>query len=199
MSSVTPTHTGDDAELSLQGKVFGLVAEYDSPHDLLEAVKSVRAAGFTRIDTHTPFPVHGMDKAMGLPDTKLPWVVLAGGLTGTASAIALQWWMNGYDYTFRIGGKPFISYQAYVPIGFELTVLLSAFTTVLTLLAMCLLPRPYHPLFTHPRFARFSDDGFFISIESSDPRWDEAKARAVLEKAGGQEISIVRDIGDVGP
>ncbi len=195
MSSVIPMHS-DDADALRPAKVFGLVAEYDSPHDLLNAVRMVRAAGFTRIDTHTPFPIHGMDRAMGLSPTKLPWVVLCGGLTGTASAVLLQWWMNGVDYAFRIGGKPYVSYQAYVPIGFELTVLLSAFTTVLTLLAMCMLPRPYHPLFTHPRFARFSDDGFFLSIEISDPRWDEAKARAVLEKAGGQEISIVKDISE---
>lgn len=194
MSSVTPMHT----DVAKEGayKVFGSVAEYDNPHDLLEAVKEVRAAGYTRFDTHTPFPVHGMDKAMGLRDTRLPWVVLCGGLTGTASAIALQWWMNGFDYLFRIGGKPFISYQAYVPIGFELTVLLSALTTVLTLFAMCMLPRPYHPLFTHPRFGRFSDDGFFLSIEASDPKWDEARTHALLEKTGGREIAIVKDISE---
>jgi hypothetical protein len=192
MSSVTPVHKA--AADGSEPNVFGIVAEYHSPHDLLEAVKAVRAAGFTRIDTHTPFPIHGMDRAMGLSPTKLPWFVLCGGLTGTASAVALQWWMNAFDYPFRIGGKPFFSYQAYVPIGFELTVLLSAFTTVLTLLALCMLPRPYHPLFTHPRFGRFSDDGFFLSIEAGDPNWDEAKARAVLEKAGGHEIAIVRDM-----
>ena len=195
MSSVTNAHVGG-ADEAFQPKVFGIVAEFDNPPALVDAVKAVREAGFRQIDTHTPFPVHGMDKAMGLPDTKLPWVVLCGGLTGTASAVALQWWMNGYDYLFRIGGKPFVSYQAYVPIGFELTVLLSALTTVLTLFAMCMLPRPYHPLFTHPRFGRFSDDGFILSIEAQDPQWDEAKARAVLEKAGGREISIVRDISE---
>lgn len=189
-------HTTVTTEESVEPKIFGVVAEYATPHDLLEAVKAVRAAGFSRIDTHTPFPIHGMDKAMGLPGSKLPWLVLGGGLTGTASAIALQWWMNGYDYMFRIGGKPFISYQAYVPIGFELTVLLSAFTTVLTLLAMCMLPRPYHPLFTHARFARFSDDGFFLSVEASDPQWNEAKAKTALEKAGGQYITTIRDISE---
>jgi hypothetical protein len=194
MSHVIPVNEG--AVETSEYKVFGMVAEYDNPPALLAAVKAVRAAGYSAIDTHTPFPVHGMDKAMGLRDTKLPWVVLCGGLTGTASAVALQWWMNGWDYLFRVGGKPFISYQSYVPIGFELTVLLSALTTVLTLFAMCMLPRPYHPLFTHARFGRFSDDGFFLSVEARDPNWDEAKVRAVLEKAGGQEIAIVRDISE---
>jgi hypothetical protein len=172
---------------------FGIVAEFASPYELLEAVKAVRKAGFSKIDTHTPFPIHGMDKAMGLPGSKLPWLVLCGGLMGTASAIALQWWMNGYDYMYHIGGKPVVSYQAYVPIGFELTVLFSAFTAVLGMLAMNLLPQPYHPLFNHPRFGRFSDDGFFLSIEAKDPNFSESKAREVLKSAGGTEITLIRD------
>lgn len=193
MSALTHAASGA-ADQALAGKVFGLAAEYDTPHDLLEAVKAVRAAGFTHIDTHTPFPIHGMDAAMGLPPTKLPYMVLAGGLTGTASAFALQWWMNAFDYAFRIGGKPFLSYQAYVPICFELTVLLSAFTTVFGLFALCRLPRPYHPLFTHARFARVTDDGFILSLESADPNWDEAKAREAMAKAGGKEITLIRDL-----
>lgn len=189
MSGHTPSkHVG-----ALSDDTFGMVAEFASPYELLEAVKSVRKAGFSKIDTHTPFPIHGMDKAMGLPPSKLPWLVLCGGLMGTASAIALQWWMNGYDYAYHVGGKPIVSYQAYVPIGFELTVLFSAFTAVLGMLAMNFLPKPYHPLFTHPRFARHSDDGFFISIEAADPNFSESKAREVLQAAGGTEITLIRD------
>lgn len=180
----------------IEDLVWGVVAEFDNPHDLLEAVKAVRAAGFTKIDTHTPFPIHGMDRAMGLPPSKLPWLVLGGGLTGVACAIAMQWWMNGYDYPFIIGGKPVVSYQAYVPIMFELMVLLSAFTTVLSLLALCFLPQPYHPLFTNKRFGRFSDDGFFLSIESKDPVWNEAKAREVLGAQHGKHITVIRDISE---
>lgn len=187
MSGTTPSQSGPYFD------VYGIVAEFASPHDLIEGVKAVRQAGFTKIDTHTPFPIHGMDKAMGLPGSRLPWFVLVGGLSGTASAIALQFWMNGYDYAFHIGGKPIVSYQAYVPIGFELTVLFASFTAVLGMLAMNLLPRPYHPLFNHPRFGRFSDDGFFLSIEASDPSFSEAKARQVLQAAGGTEITLVRD------
>lgn len=193
MSAVTHARS-DAADHAVEGKVFGMVGEYATPHDLLEAVKAVRAAGFSRIDTHTPFPIHGMDAAMGLRPSILPFMVLGGGLTGTFSAFALQWWMNAFDYQFRIGGKPFMSYQAYVPVCFELTVLLSAFTTVLGLFALCRLPRPYHALFTHPRFARITDDAFMISIEACDPNWDEAKAREVLAKAGGKEITLIRDL-----
>lgn len=190
MQGTTPSATGPFFN------VFGIVAEFASPHDLIEGVKAVRQAGFTKIDTHTPFPIHGMDKAMDLPGSKLPWLILLCGLTGTASAILLQWWMNGFDYPFHIGGKPVISYQAYVPIGFELTVLFAAFGAVFGMLGFNLLPRPYHPLFTHPRFGRFSDDGFLLSIEAADPSFSEAKARQVLQAAGGTEITLVRDTSE---
>lgn len=177
-------------------RVFGMVAEFANPHALIEGVKAVRKAGFTKLDTHTPFPVHGMDKAMGLPQSKLPWLVFAGGMTGVSSAVLMQWWMNAFDYPIRVGGKPFFSYQAYVPICFELTVLLSAFCTLLGLLALTGLPRPYHPLFTHPRFARATDDAFFISVEATDPRWDEGALRKVLSEAGGSEITVINDASE---
>ena len=192
MSGITPSKYAPPME----DNTYGIVAEFASPYELLEAVKAVRNAGFSKIDTHTPFPIHGMDKAMGLPNSKLPWLVLCGGLMGTASAILLQWWMNGYDYPFHIGGKPLVSYQSYVPIGFELTVLFSAFTAVFGMLAMNFLPQPYHPLFTHPRFGRFSDDGFFLSIEARDPSFSESKAREVLKTAGGTEITLIRDTSE---
>ncbi len=179
--------------LDTGGDVYGLVAEFKTPHDLIAGVRAVRQAGFTRIDTHTPFPIHGMDQAMDLPPSQLPWLVFAGGLTGTASAYLLQWWMNAYDYPYSIGGKPFWSYQAYVPVMFELTVLLGAFCAVLGLLALTGLPRPYHPLFTHPRFLRATDDGMLLSVQADDPRWDEARLRQVITAAGGAEITIVKD------
>lgn len=182
--------TGGDPQL------FGMVAEFATTHDLLAAAAAVRQAGFTRFDTHTPFPVHGMDRAMGLPESKLPWLVFAGGMTGVTSAVVMQWWMNAFDYPIRVGGKPFFSYQSYVPIGFELTVLLGSFCAVFGLLALIGLPRPYHPLFTNPRFARHSDDGFFLSIEAADPRWDVEKARRVLQEAGGGQITLITDISE---
>jgi len=193
MSSLTPSPL--TAPIMLDN-TFGIVAEFTSPYALLEAVKAVRQAGFSKIDTHTPFPIHGMDKAMGLPGSRLPWFVLVGGLTGTFCAVLMQWWMNGHDYPFHIGGKPVVSYQSYVPIGFELTVLFAAFTAVFGMLAMNLLPQPYHPLFTHPRFGRFSDDGFFLSIEAKDPSFSESKAREVLQAAGGTEITLIRDTSE---
>ncbi|HMU38918.1 MAG TPA: DUF3341 domain-containing protein [Pseudomonadota bacterium] len=176
--------------------VFGVVAEYKTPGALLEAVKTVRQAGFSVIDTYTPFPVHGMDRAMGLKPTILPYLVLCGGLLGVGAAVLIQWWMNAFDYPFIIGGKPIVSYQAYVPICFEMMVLLSAFTTVFSLFALCRLPQPYHPLFTHDRFSRFSDDGFFLGIEAQDPIFSEARARETLAAAGGTEIAVIRDFAE---
>lgn len=176
-----------------EDRPFGIVAEFANPGAILRAAEKVRAAGFTKFDTHTPFPIHGMDRAMGLSQSKLPFVTLVFGLTGTCSAALLQWWMNGYDYQLRVGGKPFVSYQSYVPVMFELTVLFAATATVLGLLAFCRLPQPYHPLFAHERFARITDDAFVLAIEASDPAWDEQKARAVLGECGGTEITLITE------
>lgn len=178
------------------GSLFGVVAEYPTPGALLHAVEKVRAAGFSKVDTHTPFPVHGMDRAMGLPQSKLPFITFGFGITGTASAVLMQWWMNAYDYPLAVGGKPYFSYQAYVPVMFELTVLLAAISTVLGLFALCRLPQPYHPLFTHERFLRATDDAFILSIEATDPRWDEDKVQKVLEETGGQEITLIHDVAE---
>ncbi len=186
------THTNPSSFQSTK-KVFGMIAEFKTPHALLEAVKKVRGLGYRQLDTYTPFPIHGMDKAMGLRPSRLPWLVLCGALFGTISGIVMQAWMNGIDYPFRIGGKPFFSYQAYVPVAFELTVLCGALATVLGMFALNRLPQPYHPLFTHSRFARATDDGFFLAIESSDYHWDERKLYEVLETAGGSSISLVYD------
>lgn len=170
---------------------FGVVAEFDSPHDLLEAAKKVRDAGFKKFDTYSPFPIHGMDQAMGMKDSVLGWIVLLCGLTGGSSAVLMQWWMAAYDYKIVIGGKPFFSYQAFVPITFELTVLLSAFGAVLGMLALNGLPELYHPLFSYRRFRKATDDGFFLAVEARDPKFDAARVREMLQSAGGRHIEDV--------
>lgn len=176
-----------------QKPLFGALAEFANAGELVKAVYAVRRAGYTKIDTHTPFPVHGMDQAMGLRPSKLPWIVLLGALAGTTAAVAMQYWMNAWDYPVRIGGKPFAWFEAYVPVGFELTVLFGAITTVLGMFFFNRLPRPSHPLFQDPRFVRATDDGFLLSIEASDPHWDEQDALRVLREAGAQEASLVYD------
>lgn len=160
--------------------VYGILAEYSDPAVLIEACKKVRDAGFKKWDTYTPFPVHGIDPAMGIKPTILPWLVLCAGLTGLATAITLQWWTNAYDYPWIVSGKPFWSIPANVPIMFELTVLLSALTTLYGMLLLNKLPLFSHPLDLKERFERVTDDRFFLLIEASDPKYDAEEVTALL-------------------
>jgi mono/diheme cytochrome c family protein len=164
-----------------EAPLHGLLAEYDTPGALLKAARAVRDAGFTRWDTYTPFPVHGIDNAMGIKMTILPWFVLGAGLTGFTTGIAMQWWMNTYDYPWIVSGKPFFSIPANIPVIFELTVLFSAITALVGMLVLNNLPHPSHPLDLKHRFARVTDDKFFLLIEANDPKFDEDETRALLE------------------
>ena len=161
--------------------LHGLLAEYASPSALIAASKKVRDAGFTKWDTYTPYPVHGIDKAMGIRMTVLPWIVLGAGLTGLVTAILLQWWTNAYDYPWLISGKPFWSIPANVPIMFELTVLFSGITALVSMLVLNNLPLPAHPLDLVKRFARSTNDRFFLLIEAADPKFDEKATRALID------------------
>jgi hypothetical protein len=170
-----------------------LLAEYDSPGDLLHAAEKCRDAGYTHFDTHSPFPVHGMDAAMGLPDSKLGLIVFPIGLTGTTLAFLMMWWMNGIDYPLVVGGKPPYSLPSMVPIMFELTVLLSAFGTVLGMFALNQLPRHHHPIFNSERFSAFSNDKFFLSIEATDPKFKLDKTKKLLEDTKPTNIEELFD------
>jgi mono/diheme cytochrome c family protein len=171
--------------------VHGLLAEYDTPSQILHAAKAIRKAGFTKWDTYTPFAVHGIDDAMGIKMTILPWFTLCAGLIGLATAITLQWWTNAHDYAWIVSGKPFWSIPANVPIMFELTVLLSAITTLVGMLLLNNLPHPSHPLDQVRRFARVTDDKFFLMIEASDPKFDDRDTRALLESTHAVAIEAV--------
>jgi mono/diheme cytochrome c family protein len=171
--------------------LHGLLAEYESPWDLVAASKKVRDAGFSRWDTYTPFPVHGIDQAMGIKMTILPWLVFGAALAGLATAIWLQWWTNAQDYPWIVSGKPFWSIPANVPIMFELTVLFSVLTTLGGMLVLNGLPLPSHPLDLKERFARASDDRFFLLIEASDPKFDKSDTRALL---AGTKPAVLDDV-----
>ncbi len=170
-----------------------LLAEYDSAGDLLHAAEKVRDAGYTQWDTHSPFPIHGMDAAMGLPDSKLGLIVFPIGLAGTTLAFLMMWWMNGVDYPLVIGGKPPYSLPSMIPIMFELTVLLSAFGTVFGMFHLNRLPRHHHPLFNSERFKSFSDDKFFLSIEATDPKWSLDRTKKLLEGTHPSNVEVVYD------
>jgi len=165
-----------------QAPLHGLLAEYETPTELVEAAKRVRDAGFKKWDTFSPFPVHGIDPAMGIKPTILPWIVLVAGLTGCGGGLLLQWWTNTFDYKWLISGKPFFSIPANIPITFEMTILLSAATTLTAMLILNGLPRPHHPLDFKKRFARVTDDRFFLLIEAIDPKFDEQDTRELLQE-----------------
>ena len=151
---------------------------------MYHACESVRDAGYQAWDACTPFPVHGLDKAMGLKPSKLPWAVLSVGVTGSTLALFFQSWAMGNAYPFIVGGKPLFSLPAFVPIWYELTVLSSCVTAFLANWIINGLPQPYHPAFASKAFERVTDDKFFIMIESSDPKFDLEGTRALLQKTG---------------
>lgn len=173
-----------------------LLAEFDTAHDVLHAAEKVRDAGYTSWDTHAPFPVHGMDKAMGLGDSRLGWIVICCAFTGLGGAFLMMHWMNGVDYPLVIGDKPGGApgtIPSMVPIMFELTVLLSAFGAVFGMLGLNRLPQHNHPVFESDRFRGASDDKFFISIEAGDPKFDIEKTRAFLEKTHATHVELIEE------
>jgi mono/diheme cytochrome c family protein len=179
--------------------LYGVIAEYKDVDTLMSAARKVRDAGYTRWDTHTPFPVHGIEGAMGFGFTKLPWIVLCCGLTGLTCAVLLQWWTNGVDYPFLTSGKPLFALPPAIPICFELTVLFSAFGAFFGMLALNKLPQLHHPLFEHEAFKRVTDDRFFLAIEAEDPKFGLESTKSLLAGTGGcAEVSTVHGNGDTG-
>lgn len=174
-------------------KMFGMLAEYETAAEIFHACEMVRDAGYSRWDSYTPFAVHNLDKAMGLKVSVLPWIVFACGMTGLTCGMGLQWWVSTTAYPIIIAAKPLFSYQAYVPVTFELGILFSAFGAILGMLGLNKLPQYYHSLFKVPAFSRVTDDKFFIAIEVSDPKYDVEECRALLEKTGAKDIQEVED------
>jgi Protein of unknown function (DUF3341) len=173
------------------GPYYGILAEFATTADLYHACERVRDAGFTRWDAHTPFPVHGLDKAMGLKRSLLPWIVLVAGLAGAAGGFGLQWWVHARAYPLVISGKPYFAWPAMVPITFELGVLFAAFGAVFGMLGLNRLPMHNHPLFKSKVFERVTDDAFFISIESWDPRFDPSATGKLLESLGARNVELL--------
>ena len=172
-----------------------ILAEFQTPGECLHAAEALRDAGYKDFDTHTPFPIHGMDAAMGLGDSKLGWIVFPAGLMGAIGAFTMIHWMNNIDYPIIIGGKPagVASLPSMIPVMFELTVLLSAFAAVFGMLGLNKLPRHHHPIFNSERFASFSNDKFFVSVEATDPKWNVDKTKALLEGVHAKHVELVYD------
>jgi hypothetical protein len=168
--------------------LYGLIAEFESPEALLEAAHGARAAGFRRLDAFTPMPIEGLAEAVGFEKTRLPLAVLIGGICGCIGGFLLQYYPSVVDYPLNIGGKPFNSWPAFVPVTFEMTILAAALTTVFGMLAMNGLPTPYHPVFNVPQFELASRNRFFLCIKARDPQFDLEKTKQFLKDLKAREV-----------
>ncbi len=173
----------------------GLLAEFSDPGALHDAVVDLRKRGYTRLDTFSPFPIHGMDRAMGLPYSKLAFLVFVGGVVGLLAGAALQWWTSAVDYPINISNKPLFAIEASVPIMFELTILFASLTAVGVMLAFNGLPKPYNPLFYSDRFGRATDDAFFLHVGEADPTFGRATTASDLFGLGALAVEYVDHAG----
>ena len=181
----------------------GLLAEFSDPGALVHAVEGLRDKGYSEIDTFSPFPIHGMDRAMGLPTSKLAFLVFLGGLLGGLLGFFLQWWTSAgpqpFDgwftslqgYAINISNKPLFAFESSIPIIFELTILFSALTAVGAMLAFNGLPKPYNPLFHSDRFGRATDDAFFVHVSMRDGVFSRETTAADLRGLGATAVEYV--------
>jgi hypothetical protein len=174
-------------------KPYGVIAEFTNAADIMHAAEKVRDAGFKRWDVYTPFPVHGMDRAMGLKNSKVGWFAFLGGVAGYTTGMLMIWFMNAFDYPIVVGGKPMFSPFAAFPPSYELTILFGAFGSLGGMLFLNRLPRLYHPLLKNRRFAKVTHDRYFLVIETSDPKYSEPATLKMLEGTGSNHIEVVEE------
>ena len=172
-------------------KTWGLLAEFETPQVIYTACEGVRDEGYRHWDAHTPFPVHGLERAMGLSASKIPWIVLGMAIFGMVLGFTLQWWTTVIDYPIIVAGKPFFSWPAWIPVTFELAILMGAFGAVFGMFALNKLPTFHHPVFNSDRFKAATDDKFFITIEARDPLYDAKKTKKLLQQLGATNIEEV--------
>jgi ActD protein len=178
-------------ELSPFPAIHGVLAEFDSPEDLLDACDRAYAEGFRRMDAYAPMPINGLAEAIGYKKNFVANCVLGAGICGVLFGFGLLEWITCVAYPHNVGGRPLNSWPSYIPITFECMILFSALTSLFSMLAMNRLPQPYHPVFNVPRFERASVDKFFLCIESSDPKFGTEETLQFLRDIGGNEVSIV--------
>jgi hypothetical protein len=172
---------------------YGLIAEFDTPDAILAAAKAVRAAGYKRFEAYTPFPVHGLADAVAPEDHRLKWLIFLGGAAGAAIGYGLQYWVSVIAYPHNVGGKPKHAWPAFFPVTFECMVLLASFAALLGMLGFNKLPRYHNPLFKHSTIHRVTDDRFFLSIEATDPKFDQHKTVDFLKSIGGAHVELVEE------
>lgn len=178
--------------MAVDKNIFGVVAEFEHPEELVRAGAHLHhKRGFTKLDAYSPFPIHGIDDAIGVPPSKLGPIVFACGLFGLANAVLMIWYTNGVDYPLVIGGKPLFAWEFSVPVIFELTVLLSAFGAVIGMLALNGLPKFYHPTFNYSNIAAVTDDRFLLVVEASDPKFNVHELQQILTEVGARRTEVI--------
>jgi hypothetical protein len=171
----------------MERDLYGLLVEFETPTELVDAAVRVRDAGYTNTDAFSPFPIHSIDEALGIRRSILPYLCFAGGILGLVSGIGLQYFVHVMDYPIIVGGRPHFSLPSMIPPAYELTILFTAFTAVFGMLFLNGLPRPYHPLFNVPRFGLATREKFFLLIEANDELFDYDETRKFLEGLEGQQ------------
>jgi hypothetical protein len=172
--------------------LYGLMAEFPDANSLVEAARRTRAEGYTKTDAYSPFPIHDLFDALAIRDNRVQLIVLVGGILGGLAGFGLCYWVSTIAYPMNIGGRPMNSWPAFIPVTFEMTVLLASFSAMFAWIGLSGLPMPYHPVFNVPRFAsRGSEDAFFLSIEATDPKFDRKQTRDFLKSLGATEINEV--------
>lgn len=170
-----------------------ILAKFDGTAELIHAAEKIRDAGYKEFDCHSPFPIHGMDDAMGLKPSIVGKISGIGGLFGMTVALLMQWWTSAIDYPLIISGKPLFSLPAFIPVTFALTILFAAFGAVFGMFAVNKMPQWHHTLFNSKQFEQFSDGGFFVSLEASDEKYNEDEVIKFMESIGGKNIEVIKD------
>jgi hypothetical protein len=173
--------------------IYGLLAEFDTPTQMVDAANKIREAGYKKTDAFSPFPLHEIDEALGVKRSILPFLVLGGGVAGLLTGLALQYFVHVIDYPIIVGGRPFFSLPAFIPPMFELTILFAAFTAVFGMILLNGLPQPYHPVFNVPRFALATREKFFLLIERKDPKFDYEETKSFMQSLNPQEVFDVEE------
>jgi hypothetical protein len=173
--------------------LYGLMAEFDSATELVDSARKLREAGYRKTDAFSPFPLHEIDEALGIKRSILPVLVFFGGITGLLLGLGLQVFVHYIDYPMNVGGRPYLSWPAFIPPSYELTILLAGFTAVFGMLFLNGLPRPYHPVFNVPRFSLAMREKFFLLVETADPLFEYEKTRSFMESLDPQEVFDVEE------
>jgi hypothetical protein len=194
----TPTRmrsTNEDRSMNNETKstLYGVIAEFETPEALIAASRLVREAGYKKVDAFTPFPVEELSEAIGIPKSKVPMIMLIGGICGGTFAFSMQWFAFAWSYVINIAGRPSLTWPMYIPITFEGTILICALSGIAAMIIINKLPSPYHPVFNAPNFERASTDRFFLCVQADDPKFDRDATMRFMENLGANQVSEVEE------